>query len=70
MLILSEVLIQPLRENCPAFSVNDLKVHFRGRKYILNALKWLPDLPPAIIIEQVLEQAANRGRINQELKVA
>ena len=70
MISLSEVLMRPLRENCPAFSVNDLKAHFRGRKYVLDALKWLPDLPSAIIIEQALEQAANRGRINQELKVA
>ena len=70
MISLSEVLMRPLRENCPAFSVNDLKAHGRGRTYVLDALKWLPDLPPAIIIEQALEQAANRGRINQQLKAA
>ena len=70
MINLSQVLIQPLRENCPGFNVIDLKAHFRGRIYVLDALKWLPDLPPAIIIEQALEQAANRRRINQELKAA
>lgn len=67
---LSQVLIRPLRERCPAFSVHDLKAHFRGRQYVLEALKLLPHMPAPIIIEQVLEQAANRGRINHELKAA
>ena len=67
---LSQVLIRPLREHCPAFSVHDLKAHFRGRQYVLEALKCLPQMPAPIIIEQVLEQAANRGRINHELKAA
>lgn len=70
MINLSQVLMRPLRENCPAFSVNDLKAHFRGRQDVLDALKLLPQMPAPIIIDQVIEQAANRGRINQELKAA
>lgn len=70
MINLSQVLMRPLREHCPAFSVNDLKAHFRGRQYVLDALKLLPQMPAPIIIDQVIEQAANRGRINQELKAA
>jgi putative transposase len=70
MINLSQVLMRPLRENCPAFSVNDLKAHFRGRQYVLDALKLLPQMPAPIIIDQVIKQAANRGRINQELKAA
>jgi len=70
MINLSQILIKPLRENCPAFSVNDLKALYRGRKYVLDALKLLPQMPAPIIIDQVIEQAANRGRINQPLKVA
>ena len=70
MVNLSQVLMRPLRENCPAFSVNDLKAHFRGRQYVLDALKLLPQMPAPAIIEQVIEQATNRGRINQDLKAA
>lgn len=70
MINLSQVLMRALRENCPAFSVNDLKAHCRGRQYVLDALKLLPQMPAPIIIDQVIEQAANRGRINQELKAA
>ncbi len=68
MVTLSQVLIRPLREGCPAFSVNDLKALFRGRKYVLETLKCLPQMPEPIIIEQLIEQASQLGRINQELE--
>jgi hypothetical protein len=70
MINLSQVLMRPVREHCPSFSVNDLKAHFRGRKYVLEVLKLLPKMPEANIIDQALEQAANLGRINQELSAA
>jgi putative transposase len=70
MVNLSQILMRPVREHCPAFSVNDLKAHFRGRKYVLEVLKLLPQMPAANIIEQALEQAANQGRINQEPSLA
>jgi putative transposase len=70
MINLSQILMRPVREHCPSFSVNDLKAHFRGRKYVLEVLKMLPEMPEANIIDQALEQAANLGRINQELSAA
>jgi putative transposase len=70
MINLSQILMRPVREHCPGFSVNDLKAHFRGRKYVLEVLKLLPKMPEANIIDQALEQAANLGRINQELSAA
>jgi len=70
MVNLSQILMRPVRAHCPAFSVNDLKARFRGRKYVLEVLKLLPQMPAANIIDQALEQAANQGRINQEPSVA
>jgi putative transposase len=70
MINLSQILMRPVREHCPSFSVNDLKAHFRGRKYVLEVLKMLPEMPEANSIDQALEQAANLGRINQELSAA
>ena len=70
MINLAQVLMRPVCERCPSFSVNDLKAHFRGRKYVLEVLKLLPKMPEANIIDQALEQAANLGRINQELSAA
>jgi hypothetical protein len=32
MINLSQILMRPVREHCPSFSVNDLKAHFRGRQ--------------------------------------
>jgi putative transposase len=70
MINLSQILMQPVREHCPSFSVNDLKAHFRGRKYVLEVLKMLPKMHEENSIDQALEQAANLGRINQELSAA
>jgi putative transposase len=64
MVNLAQVLIRPLRAQCPAFSVNDLKAQYRGRKYVLEALKWLPKMPEPIVIDQTIAQVTQLGRIN------
>lgn len=70
MVTLSQVLMRPLRERCPGFSVNDLKARFRGRKYVLETIKCLPQMPEPIIIDQIMSQVAQLGRVNQELESA
>jgi putative transposase len=64
MVNLSQALIRPMRAQWPAFSVNDLKAWFRGRKYVVETLKLLPEPPDSIFIEQVVAQMAELGRIN------
>ena len=64
MTTLSQVLIRPLRQGCPAFSVNDLKAWFRVRKYVLETLKLLPQRPEPIFIDQILANIAQIGSIN------
>jgi hypothetical protein len=64
MVNVSHALIRPRREPWPAFSVNDLKAWFRGRKYLVETLKWLPEPPDAIFIDQVVRQRAELGRVN------
>jgi putative transposase len=64
MVNLSHALIRPMREEWPAFSVNDLKAWFRGRKYAVELLKLLPESPDAIFIDQVVAQMAELGRVN------
>ena len=70
MVTLSQVLMRPLREGCSGFSVNDLKALFRGRKYVLETIKCLPQMPEPIIIDQIIFQVAQLGRVNQELESA
>jgi hypothetical protein len=45
-------------------SVNDLKSWFRSRTYVVETLKWLPEMPEEIFIDQIVAQVAELGRIN------
>jgi putative transposase len=64
MVNLSQVLLRYFRQSCSAFSVNDLKAHFRGRKYVTETLKLLPQEPEPIFIEQIYANIAQLGRVN------
>ncbi|MCP4487266.1 MAG: transposase [Gammaproteobacteria bacterium] len=64
MVNVSQVLIRHLRPTYPAFSVNDLKAHFRGCKYVTETLKLLPQLPEPIFIDRIFANIAHIGSIN------
>jgi len=65
MVNVSQALMRPMRSQWPELSVNDLKTWFRSRKYVVETLKLLPEIPEAIFIEQAIAQVAQLGRINQ-----
>jgi len=64
MVNVSQALIRPMRAQWPAFSVNDLKAWFRGRKYVVETLKLLPEMPDSLFIDQVVSQMAELGQVN------
>ncbi|NIU09885.1 MAG: transposase [Phycisphaerae bacterium] len=64
MVNVSQVLIRHFRPACPTFSVNDLKAHFRGHKYVTETLKLLPQMPEPIFIDQIFANIAQIGSIN------
>jgi len=64
MVNVSQALIRPMRDDCPTFSVNDLKAWFRGQKYVVELLKLLPEPPESIFIDQIVPQMAALGRVN------
>jgi putative transposase len=70
MVNVSQALMRPMRAQWPAFSVNDLKAWFRGRKYVVETLQLLPAMPDAICIDQVVAQMAALGRINHAVNPA
>ena len=70
MVNVSQALMRPMRAQWPACSVNDLKAWFRGRKYVLETLKLLPEIPDAIFIDQVVSQMAELGRVNPAVNPA
>ncbi len=64
MVNVSKALIRHFRPACPFFSVNDLKAHFRGRKYVVETLKLLPQMPEPISIDQLFAQILTIGSVN------
>jgi putative transposase len=64
MVNISHVLIQQVRPTHPAFSVNDLKAHFRGHKYVSETLKLLPQMPEPIFIHRIFTRIAQLGSVN------
>ena len=64
MVNLAQVLLGHFRPTCPTFSVNDLKAYFRGRKYVTETLKLLPQKPEPIFIDQIFANIAQIGSIN------
>jgi putative transposase len=64
MVNVAQALIRPMRSQWPAFSVNDLKAWFRGRKYVVETLKLLPEPTNSLFIDQVVTQMAALGRVN------
>ena len=67
MINLAHALIRPIRTQWPACSVNDLKAWFRGRKYVVETLKLLPEMPEPIFIDQAIAQVAALGRVNHAI---
>jgi hypothetical protein len=64
MVNVSQALMRPMRVQWSAFSVNDLKAWFRGQKYVVETLKWLPEPPDPIFIDRVVSKMAELGRVN------
>ena len=67
MVNVSQALMHPMRRDWPELSVNDLKTWFRSRKYVIETLKLLPEMPEPIFIEQTISKVAQLGRINHRV---
>ena len=70
MVNVSQALMRPMRTQWPAFSVNDLNAWFRGRKYVVETLKLLPEMPAALFIDQMVSQMAALGQGNPAVNPA
>lgn len=66
MVNLSQRLLLNFRPKDPAFSILDLKAHFRARRYAVEALKLLPDLIDPILINQVIANMPSLGSIHSQ----
>ena len=64
MVNVSHALMRPMHTQWPEVSVNDLKAWFRSRKYVLETLKLLPEMPEPLFIDQAIAHMAALGRVN------
>jgi len=70
MVNVSHALTRPLRTHGSEWSVTDLKAWFRSRKYVIETLKLLPEMPEPIFIDQAIAQVAALGRVNHVVNPA
>ena len=66
MVNVSHILINNIRPLNAEFSVQDLKAHFRGSKYVDEVLKLLPEKLDPILIQQIFKEITIIGRINTD----
>jgi hypothetical protein len=64
MVNLSQALLQKFRKAQPRFSIEDLKAHYRGLKYVEETLQLLPEKPDQILIQHITDEIAKIGSIN------
>ena len=64
MVNLSQLLLEPYRSDDPAFSVLDLKSHYRGYRYVSETIKMLPQKPDDNLVFQLFHKVAALGRIH------
>ena len=61
---LSSYLLAPLRKRFPGAGVIDLKSYYRGRRYVFETLKCLPEFADGIVWERVMEAVCRLGLIH------
>lgn len=64
MVNLSHCLLLPFRQRDPAFSLLDLKAHYRGLKYVEETIKMLPQTPEPDLLERLTARVVGLGRIH------
>jgi len=68
MVNFSSVLVHRYRETNPAFSILDLKAHYRGCRYAAETIKLLPQKPDGILLAEIFEHIARLGMVHPLLQ--
>ncbi|MCP5099200.1 MAG: transposase [Chloroflexi bacterium] len=64
MVSVSQLLIERRRDKIPEFGINDLKAEFRGRKYVSELLKLLPESLNDLLIDQFSAKIGTLGSVH------
>ena len=69
MVNLAHLLLRDFRPKDSTVNVLDLKAYYRGRKYVAETLKWLPQKPEPILMARIFDKVSRLGRIHAPLPV-
>jgi putative transposase len=64
MVNFSTLLLRRFRQINPEFSILDLKSHYRGRRYVSETIKLLPQKPDGILLAEIFEHIARLGMVH------
>ncbi len=64
MVNVSQLLLRDFQQRDSTVNVLDLKAHYRGHKYVTEALKWLPKKPEPVLMARIFERVSRLGRIH------
>jgi putative transposase len=64
MVNFSSILLRRFQQINPEFSILDLKSHYRGRRYVSETLKLLPQKPDGILLAEIFEHIARLGMVH------
>jgi len=67
MVNVATLLLRDFRAENSNVNVLDLKAHFRGRKYVTETIKWLPQKPKPILMARIFEKVSLLGRVHNPL---
>ena len=65
MVNVAQRLLRDLHSQQPDVSVLDLKAWFRGRKYVTETLKLLPEMPEPVLLARIYARITALGGIHQ-----
>jgi hypothetical protein len=60
-------LLRDFRQKDSTVNVLDLKAYYRGRKFVAETIKWLPQKPEPILLAQIFDRVSCLGRVHDPL---
>lgn len=64
MVNVAQLLLRDFRQKDSTVNVLALKAYYRGRKYVAETIKWLPQKPEPILLAQIFDKVSCLGRIH------
>lgn len=67
MVNVAHLLLRDFRQKDSTVNVLDLKAYYRGRKYVAETIKWLPQKPEPILLAHIFDKVSCLGWVHDPL---